>query len=115
MLLNYTSVYNTLSLTSDSGVPVINVGMFFAHVYRVRHNYIDYILYRKDVGIGIVYRGKPLVEAIAKAPKTYDTAVERARWMEHEKRVGKLVIPLDSNGKPLRGDKQSAEGVLVEV
>ena len=105
-----------VDITSVGGAWALNAGAFLVHVYRVGDGYVDYIVYRKDKMIGILYRGRSLSEALAKALRTYDKAVEKAQWtMAQEKKIGSLVLPLDSLGRPVRGDNVSEEEVHEEA
>lgn len=104
-----------LEITNEPGVPAINAGMFYVHVYCVGGGHVDYIVYRKDTKIGLVFRGRTLSEAIMKALNTYDKAVEKAKWSAtQERKLGNLVLPLDANGNPIRGDDVVKESTRYE-
>jgi len=101
-----------ISITTEPGVPAINAGMFYVHVYNVGGGYVDYLVYGKSEKVGVVYRGRTLREALSKALKTYDSAVRSASWVESTVTLGSLRIPL-KDGKPIRGDEAEEESALV--
>jgi len=101
----------SVNITAEPGVPAINAGVFYVHVYDVGSGFVDYIVYGKNEKVGVVYRGRTLREAIAKALRTYDKAVRKASLAESETRLGSLRVPL-KGGKPIHGDEQEEEEIV---
>ena len=86
------------SLLRTRGTVVVDAGLFYVQVYRAGRKGTDFIVYRKDTGIGVVYRAQSLAEAISKAIRTYDTLVLSARRRRAPlKKVGELKVVVAEN------------------
>lgn len=85
---------------------VIDVGSYYVQIDRVKNNGFDYIVYRKDVGLGVVYTGRTILEALVKATKTYSEILNRYNTSRKrtENRLVRLTKP--NTGDTVRGDTE---------
>ena len=94
-------LHSNARLDTSEGTPAIVVGNYYVQVYNTSKDYTDYIIYRKDKKIGFLYRGRTLVEALMKAIRTYDDAVNKYIKENRQRKIGNLVVILDSTGEPV--------------
>ena len=62
----------SIELKEIDGVKIIDVGTYYIQVHGVRGNNIEFLVYKKDTGIGVLYKGRRVGEVVRLATRTYD-------------------------------------------